>query len=375
MAIRLNVVYEHVTKKFGDVAAVDDLSLEVKSGEFLILLGPSGCGKTTTIRLTAGLETPTSGRIRIGDRVVNELPPRDRNVAMVFQDYALYPHMTVHQNIAFPLRVRKMSRDEINERVHKVAAMLRITELLDRKPKEISGGQAQRVALGRAMVREPDVFLLDEPLSNIDAKLRIEMRAELVKLQRELGTTTIYVTHDQEEAMTIGHRIVIMNKGIVQQVGSPLEVYDRPKSTFVARFIGSPAMNMFEGNVKEKDGELAIDAGAFACSVPQSVVNTIRERNVSEVMVGVRPEDITIIRERIPDSIEAKIDVVEPVGSDTYLYLDAGGVSLIARTNPHFDLTIGEKVWLLLHKERFHLFDKKDSCRIDQSASCYRQYD
>ncbi len=361
----MKVVYEHVTKKFGDVAAVDDLNLEVKSGEFLILLGPSGCGKTTTIRLTAGLETPTSGRICIGDRVVNDLPPRDRNVAMVFQDYALYPHLTVHQNIAFPLKVRKMSRDQINEHVHKVASMLRITELLDRKPKEISGGQAQRVALGRAMVREPDVFLLDEPLSNIDAKLRIEMRAELVKLQRELGTTTIYVTHDQEEAMTIGHRIVIMNKGIVQQVGSPLEVYDRPKSAFVARFIGSPAMNMFEGNIKEKDGELAIDVGTFVCSVPENLVDIIRDSNVSEVMVGVRPEDITLIREERPDSIEAKIDVIEPVGSDTYLYLDAGGVSLVARTDPHFDLTTGEKVWLLLHKERFHLFDKKDRGRID----------
>ena len=230
----MRVVYEHVTKKFGEVAAVDDLNLEVKSGEFLILLGPSGCGKTTTIRLTAGLENPTGGKVYIGDRLVNDLPPRDRNVAMVFQDYALYPHLTVYQNISFPLRVRKMLRSEIDERVRKVAEMLRITELLQRKPKEISGGQAQRVALGRAMVREPSVFLLDEPLSNIDAKLRIEMRAELVKLQRELGTTTIYVTHDQEEAMTIGHRIVIMNKGVVQQVGSPLEVYDYPKSTFVA---------------------------------------------------------------------------------------------------------------------------------------------
>jgi multiple sugar transport system ATP-binding protein len=361
----LRVVYEHVTKKFGEVAAVDDLNLEVKSGEFLILLGPSGCGKTTTIRLTAGLENPTGGKVYIGDRLVNDIPPRDRNVAMVFQDYALYPHLTVYQNISFPLRVRKMLRSEIDERVRKVAEMLRITELLQRKPKEISGGQAQRVALGRAMVREPSVFLLDEPLSNIDAKLRIEMRAELVKLQRELGTTTIYVTHDQEEAMTIGHRIVIMNKGVVQQVGSPLEVYDYPKSTFVARFIGSPAMNMLEGNLKEKDGEIAIDMGAFVCFVPESLRNVVRESNISEVMVGIRPEEITIVGEGGRSTVEAKIDVVEPVGSDTYLYLDAGGTALVARTEPHIRLITGDKVRLLLHEERFHLFNKKDGTRID----------
>ncbi len=361
----MNVVYEHVTKRFGDVAAVNDLNLEVKSGEFLILLGPSGCGKTTTIRLTAGLETPSSGHIYIGDRIVNELPPRDRNVAMVFQDYALYPHMTVYQNISFPLRVRKMAHGEIDEHVHRVAEMLRITELLQRKPKEISGGQAQRVALGRAMVREPSVFLLDEPLSNIDAKLRIEMRAELVKLQRELGTTTIYVTHDQEEAMTIGHRIVIMNKGLVQQVGSPLEVYDHPNSAFVARFIGSPAMNMLEGNVKEKNGKLAIDMGPFACPVPSDLETSIRESGISEVMIGIRPEEITIIRDEKPTTVKAKIDVIEPVGSDTYLYLDAAGMPLIVRTDPHIDLTTGDKVWLLLHEERFHLFNKKDGSRID----------
>jgi multiple sugar transport system ATP-binding protein len=361
----LKVVYEHVTKTFGNIAAVDDLELEVRSGEFLILLGPSGCGKTTTIRLTAGLETPTSGRIYIGDQAVNDLPPRDRNVAMVFQDYALYPHFTVYQNISFPLRVRKMSREEIDERINKVAAMLRITELLQRKPKEISGGQAQRVALGRAMVREPSVFLLDEPLSNIDAKLRIEMRAELVKLQRQLGTTTIYVTHDQEEAMTIGHRIVIMNKGVVQQVGSPLEVYDHPNSAFVARFIGSPAMNMLEGNVEERDGKLAVDIGPFTCFVPRTLEKTVRESGLSEIMIGIRPEEITIVREGNPDAIEAKIDVIEPVGSDTYLYLDAGGIPVIARTDPHVDFITGEKVWLLMHKERFHLFSKKDGDRID----------
>ena len=360
----MKVVYEHVSKKFGDVAAVDDLNLEVKSGEFLILLGPSGCGKTTTIRLTAGLETPTSGRIYIGDKLVNDLPPRDRNVAMVFQDYALYPHMTVYQNISFPLRVRKMSREEIDEHVRKVAAMLRITELLQRKPKEISGGQAQRVALGRAMVREPSVFLFDEPLSNIDAKLRIEMRAELVKLQRELGTTTIYVTHDQEEAMTIGHRIVIMNKGIVQQVGAPLEAYDHPNSAFVARFIGSPAMNMLEGSVKDKDERLTVDVGPFTCFVPDNLNNAFRQTGVSEVMIGIRPEEITVVKQKNSDTIEAKIDVIEPIGSDTYLYLDAGGIPLIARTSPHIDMTIGDRVWLLLHEERFHLFNKRDGNRI-----------
>ena len=312
----VNVRLEKVTKRFGDVIAVNKVSFEVKDKEFFVLLGPSGCGKTTTLRCIAGLEKVDDGDIYIGDEVVNDLPPKDRDVAMVFQTYALYPHMKVYDNIAFPLKMRKIPKNVIKEKVKRTAELLRIAHLLDRKPAQISGGEAQRVALGRAIVREPKVFLMDEPLSNLDAKLRIYMRAELKRIQKDIGVTTVYVTHDQIEAMTMADKIAIMNFGNLQQVGSPREIYDHPTNMFVAGFIGTPPMNFLDCTLIEKDGSYFLDSGEFILSISHDIGRIVREKATgSELILGIRPEDISLEKKQTHEEvIKSEVYITEPLG-------------------------------------------------------------
>jgi multiple sugar transport system ATP-binding protein len=324
------------------------------------LLGPSGCGKTTTLRLIAGLEILTSGDICIGDRLVNDLSPRERNIAMVFQSYALYPHMTVSDNMAFPLKLRKVPRDEIKKRVNDSAELLGIQDLLDRRPRELSGGQRQRVALGRAMVRNPDVFLLDEPLSNLDAKLRVHMRAELKRLQRSLGVTTIYVTHDQIEALTMSDKIAVMNKGSLQQVDGPEELYKKPANTWVAGFIGSPPMNLFDCTLVMQENSAYLDTSEFKITIDPKLGSMIRrEATSSELVLGARPEDLAIV-ESDRDAIQADIYVVEPIGESTIVDLKIGRYLAKARAPAGFKKEIGEKVFVRIAGDQIHLFDKRN---------------
>ncbi|MFQ6084788.1 MAG: ABC transporter ATP-binding protein [Candidatus Bathyarchaeia archaeon] len=353
------VLLKGVTKRFGNVIAVNSLNLEVKDKEFMILLGPSGCGKTTALRCIAGLETPEEGEIYIGDRLVNDLDPKERDVAMVFQSYALYPHMSVFDNLAFPLQNAKVPRDEIKKRVLQTAELLRIDALLDRKPKQLSGGQRQRVALGRAMVREPHVFLMDEPLSNLDAKLRIYMRAELKKLQKELDVTTLYVTHDQVEAMTMGDRIAVLKDGILQQVGTPDNIYSHPSNVFVAGFVGSPPTNFFDCSLT---AEGALDAGEFRYPLPVSVAKVVRERCASEgCILGVRPQDLIVAREaRRKDALaKGRVEVTEPLGERMILDLKLGDYLVKAVVEPDFQADIGDELWIAFEDSKVHIFDKK----------------
>lgn len=364
-----NVRYDHVTKQFSEtVKAVNDLSLDIKDKEFLVLVGPSGCGKTTALRLLAGLEDITSGIISIGDRVVNDVAPKDRDIAMVFQSYALYPHMSVYDNMAFGLKLRKMSKTEIDKRVKEAAGILGITHLLDRKPKQLSGGQRQRVAVGRAIVREPKVFLFDEPLSNLDAKLRVETRAGISKLHQRLGTTFIYVTHDQTEAMTMATRIAVMKDGILQQVGTPGELYDHPSNMFVAGFIGSPSMNFFSAKLAGSDGGMVFDTGTFKLPVPADTRETLRARSDDTFVVGIRPEDIHDAAYQAPGiesaNIEAQVDVVEPMGSEIYLNLLSGETPFVARVDPRSRATAGNNVALAFDVNKLHVFDKKTELAI-----------
>ncbi|WP_297507642.1 ABC transporter ATP-binding protein [Thermococcus sp.] len=358
----------NVWKKFGDFTAVKDMNLHIKDGEFMILLGPSGCGKTTTLRMIAGLEEPTKGQIYIGDRLVADperdvfVPPKDRDVAMVFQSYALYPHMTVYDNIAFPLKLRKIPKDEIDKRVREVAEMLGLTELLHRKPRELSGGQRQRVALGRAIVRRPQVFLMDEPLSNLDAKLRVKMRAELKRLQRQLGVTTIYVTHDQVEAMTMGDRIAVINAGQLQQVGSPDEVYDKPANTFVAGFIGSPPMNFLEGTLTE-DG--FVDFGEFRLKLLPDQFEVLRERNLvgKTITFGIRPEDIhdaLFAQVKVPgeNMVTADVDIIENLGSEKIVHLRVGVLRFLAVFRSESRVQEGQKIDVVFDMRKAHVFEK-----------------
>src|SRR6185437_14045692 len=287
-----SVTLEHVTKRFGEVTAVNDMTIEVKDKEVLVLVGPSGCGKSTCLRLIAGLEEVSAGNIYIGERLVNDVAPKDRDIAMVFQSYALYPHMSVYDNLAFGLRLRHTPKKEIDRRVHEAAEVLGISALLNRKPKQLSGGQRQRVALGRAIVREPKVFLMDEPLSNLDAKLRVATRAELIKLHQRLQTTVIYVTHDQTEAMTMGSRIAVLRDGVLQQLDTPQTVYDHPSNMFVAGFIGSPAMNFFPSELTSTDGQMTVDTGAFQLNVPAQYQPKLKSFGKSSVILGLRPEDM-----------------------------------------------------------------------------------
>src|SRR5205809_8031935 len=319
------VQFENVYKRFGKVEIVHDINLDIKDKEFLVLVGPSGCGKSTCLRMVAGLEEISVGDIKIGDRIVNNVDPKDRDIAMVFQNYALYPHMTVHDNMAFGLKLRHLPKNEIKKRVDDAAEILGLEKFLQRKPKELSGGQRQRVALGRAIVRDAQVFLLDEPLSNLDAKLRVQTRAEIKKLHARLQTTTIYVTHDQVEAMTMGDRIVVMKDGLVQQVDTPLNLYERPANLFVAGFIGSPAMNFIDSALAEAGGKLFVDAGTFRLEVPPDLVSQARPWVGRRVVFGVRPEDIAdraLANGAQPAwTIKAGVDVHEPLGSDVILYL------------------------------------------------------
>ncbi len=355
----MDVTLHNVSKKFGEVIAVDDLSLEIEDREFMVLLGPSGCGKTTTLRMIAGLETPDSGEIYIGDKLVNALPPKDRNVAMVFQSYAIYPYMSVFDNIAFPLKIAKLPKKEIAEKVQNVAELLRIEGLLKRKPKALSGGQRQRVALGRAIVREPDIFLMDEPLSNLDAKLRVHMRAELIRLHDKVEATTIYVTHDQLEAMSMGDRTAILESGLLQQVDTPSNIYNHPKNVFIAGFIGSPSMNMIDGAFIEKDGDIVLDFGFFVFDPSADIKEILKKTKTTEFILGVRPEHVKISKEKTKNAIKAKVDIIEPVGRELQVYLSIGEKSIVAITTPAQTLKIGEEVWFLLDERRIHLFDKK----------------
>jgi multiple sugar transport system ATP-binding protein len=363
-----SVTYEHVTKRFGDVIAVNDLNIQIADKEFLVFVGPSGCGKTTSLRLLAGLEELTEGNIYIGDRLVNDVAPKDRDIAMVFQSYALYPHMSVYDNMAFGLKLRKTPKAEIDRRVKEAAAILGIENLLDRKPKQLSGGQRQRVAVGRAIVRNPAVFLFDEPLSNLDAKLRVQTRAELSKLHKRLGTTFIYVTHDQVEAMTMATRIAVMNNGILQQVDTPQNLYDRPGNLFVAGFIGSPSMNFFDATVVESDGRLVIDGGTFRVEVPDKKKPVLLPYKGREIIFGIRPEDIHA-KPYVPPGIlesdvQAKVDVTELMGNEIFIYALTGNKSFIARVDPRTRARAGEQIELAFNMDNMHAFDPKTEVAI-----------
>jgi len=343
------VLLKGVSKEFGKVVAVKDFTLDIKDGEFIILVGPSGCGKTTTLRTIAGLEEATAGEIYIGDKLVNDVPPKNRDIAMVFQNYALYPHMNVYKNMSFGLRLRKVPKPEINTTVRRTADLLGIGELLDRKPKELSGGQRQRVALGRAIVRDPRVFLFDEPLSNLDAKLRIAMRAELLDLHQRLKTTTIYVTHDQLEAMTMGDRIVIMNEGVIQQVDTPQVVYDHPVNRYVAGFIGSPSMNFLSPTIVKKNGNFYAITKDYKLKIPADKTKALKDYVDKEFVLGIRPEqlDTKVTKSKHdPESVfSASIWVVETVGSEKIVHIRSGEKdTLIARLDPHADIKTGETV-------------------------------
>jgi multiple sugar transport system ATP-binding protein len=359
------VVLESIYKRFGNVTAVKDFNLTIADEEFMVFVGPSGCGKTTTLRMIAGLEEISDGVLKIGNRVVNDVPPKDRDIAMVFQNYALYPHMNVHQNMSFGLRLRKTPKPDIERRVGEAAKLLQIDHLLDRRPRELSGGQRQRVALGRAIVREPKVFLMDEPLSNLDAKLRVEMRASISKLHQRLGVTTVYVTHDQVEAMTMGTRIVVMKDGLIQQVDSPINLYDMPKNKFVAGFIGSPAMNFMiarveQGRLKSEQFDLA-PAGALS--------EKLRPYEGKRVFVGIRPENLglrgmTTIQEG-DNLIKALVEVVEPLGAETHILANVGGdQTVVARVDPHARVKAGDHVDLVADLDFLHAFDMESEANL-----------
>ena len=355
------VAFENVVKKYGDVTAVNNLNIDVADKEFLVLVGPSGCGKTTALRCLAGLEEITSGDIKIADRVVNDVAPKDRDIAMVFQSYALYPHLSVYDNMAFGLKLRKVPKDEIKRRVGEAADILGIRELLDRKPRQLSGGQRQRVAVGRAIVREPKVFLFDEPLSNLDAKLRVAMRAEISKLHQRLQTTFIYVTHDQTEAMTMATRIAVINKGVLQQLDSPQMLYDHPNNLFVAGFIGSPAMNFFPGKLRKDDGHIVVDTGDFSVPIPASKAKPYENHVGKDIIFGLRPENIHDV-EFVPSNIDSekvavKVDVTELMGNEIFLYLVSGKNTFVARVDPRSKLRVGEQASVAFDMDNFHIFD------------------
>ncbi|MEW6264605.1 MAG: ABC transporter ATP-binding protein [Thermodesulfobacteriota bacterium] len=356
------VVLDNVSKRFGAVQAVRNFNLTVEDKEFAILVGPSGCGKSTALRMIAGLEEPTAGLIHIGDRRVNDLPPKDRDIAMVFQEYALYPHMSVYKNLAFGLKLRKFAREEIDSRVKEAAGILGLQDLLDRKPKQLSGGQRQRVAVGRAIVRKPSVFLFDEPLSNLDAKLRVQMRTEISKLHHRLQTTIIYVTHDQVEAMTMGTKIVVIKDGVIQQVGDPLQVYNYPVNLFVAGFIGSPAMNFLPCRITGQEDRLFIETAAFRLAVPERKASYYRSLAGREAIFGLRPNDIHT-RFWAPEHVKENlvcglVEVIEPLGSEMHLNVTAGTDNLIACVNVQTPARIHEEIELAFDLDKMHLFRK-----------------
>ncbi len=357
----------NLIKRFGEVEAVKHVNLEVKDGEFTVLVGPSGCGKSTTLRMIAGLEEVSAGEIYIGEKLVNDLAPKNRDIAMVFQEYALYPHMTVYENMSFSLRMRSFSKKEIEQRVREAADILGLNELLQRKPRELSGGQRQRVALGRAIVRKPVVFLFDEPLSNLDAKLRVHMRAELIKLYNRLKTTIVYVTHDQVEAMTMGTKIVIMKDGEIHQVGSPMEVYRRPVNQFVASFIGSPAMNFFDSAILSNGDGLLIDAGCFRVPIPAASQSAYQPYAGQEVIFGIRPTDISQSEERTDEGdiapIDGLVEVVEPLGAEILLVVKCCDSSFLAMVDAELDVKIGQTIRLNFNMAKMHVFEAAEPHR------------
>ena len=356
------VVLEHVYKIYpGGVVAVNDFNLEIEDREFVVLVGPSGCGKSTTLRMVAGLEEISRGDIYIDGRRVNDVPPKDRDIAMVFQNYALYPHMTVYKNMAFGLKLRRYPKAEIDQRVREAAEILGITALLDRKPKALSGGQRQRVAVGRAIVRKPKAFLFDEPLSNLDAKMRVQMRTEISKLHTRLASTMIYVTHDQVEAMTMGDRIVVMKDGFIQQVATPLDLYDHPANIFVAGFIGSPPMNFFHGRIEQKSGGLYFSEGTFSVRVEDAQAAKLQPFIGQDVTFGVRPEDVhdTLFASNPnPEhQVKARVEVVEPMGAEVYLYLNTGKHNFIARVDARDTANVNQELTMVLDMKKSHFFD------------------
>jgi multiple sugar transport system ATP-binding protein len=358
-----DVVFQGVKKSYGPVTVIEHLDLEIKDQEFMVLVGPSGCGKSTALRMIAGLEEITGGTISIGGRVVNDVPPKDRDIAMVFQSYALYPHMTVRENLEFGLKIRKTPRAEMDRRVNEAAAILGITEYLDRKPKQLSGGQRQRVAVGRAIVRKPAVFLFDEPLSNLDAKLRVQMRAEISKIQKTLKTTTVYVTHDQVEAMTMGNRIAIMRSGKLQQVGTPLEVYEQPANLFVAGFIGTPPMNFVPATLA--DGGATVVASGFRLAVPAALRAATALRDGQKVVLGIRPENIReAARDGAGVTVKARVEFVEPLGHEVIVHGRIGDDLLVAKVDPHRSPEMGNEMQLVIETEAVHLFDAGTEQRL-----------
>jgi multiple sugar transport system ATP-binding protein len=380
MSTRVRI--ENLTKNYGKVGALDNFSLEVDPGEFMVLLGPSGCGKTTAVRCIAGLTDPSSGTIHIGDQVVNGLPPRDRDIAMVFQNYALYPHMSVYDNIAFPLKMRKESKKNIRVKVEKISSLLEISQLIDRKPKELSGGQMQRVALGRALVREPKVFLMDEPLSNLDAKMRAYMRTEIKKLQRKMGITTIYITHDQIEAMSMADRIAIMDHGLIQQVGTPIDVYSKPSNTFVAGFIGSPPMNFLECEVSRSNSHLLFDiSGSLVRSESAELLNLFdrlyrKEELPVKVTLGIRPRDISLGGIQLDSDLtmECTLSFIEMLGDESVLEVIISNNSMKVLTSSmtigtNQNLSVGQPVLIGISHAKLHFFDSQTGVRKDGTSA------
>ena len=360
------VVLKGINKFYDSVHAVKDVNLQIRDKEFVVLVGPSGCGKTTTLRMIAGLEAISSGDISIDGTVINELAPMDRDIAMVFQNYALYPHMSVYDNMAFGLKMRQFGRDEIEKRVREAADILGIGEMLNRKPRQLSGGQRQRVALGRAIVRHPRVFLFDEPLSNLDAKLRVQMRVELKKLHQRLGTTAIYVTHDQVEAMTLGDRVVVMKDGLVQQVGEPLELYNNPANKFVAGFIGSPSMNFASVTVTEANGSLIVENAGLCIKLPDETARRLRGHIGREILLGVRPEDLSVASAADSDRscFDAVIEVIEQLGSEILLDMKVGGDVMVASVEPSVRVKVRDKLRIAMRSSRLHVFDANTEAAI-----------
>jgi multiple sugar transport system ATP-binding protein len=362
------VTFDHVTKKFGEVTAVEDFNLEIQDGEFMVFVGPSGCGKTTSLRMIAGLEEITSGTLLIGDKVVNDVAPKDRDIAMVFQSYALYPHMSVYDNLAFGLKLRKVPKKDIDRRVKVAAETIQLTSLLARKPKELSGGQRQRVALGRAIVREPAVFLMDEPLSNLDAKLRVQTRAEIARLHQRLKTTIVYVTHDQVEAMTMGQRIAVMSQAKLQQVGSPQEVYDHPVNQFVAGFIGSPAMNFLSVELTGSGESATLKADSVSIPLPAHYREGVGATSGKTFILGIRPEHFDMVAGDGPAAIvQTKADVVEYLGNEELLHTIVSGIDMVAVVSAEHLVKPGDVITLHIPLDKFHLFDVDSTLAVPRS--------
>ncbi len=361
------VTFDHVTKRFGEVVAVNDLNLGIRDGEFMVLVGPSGCGKTTSLRMIAGLEEISDGQLMIGEKVVNDVAPKDRDIAMVFQSYALYPHMTVRDNLAFGLKLRKVAKSEIDRRVGEAAGILSLEKLLERKPKELSGGQRQRVALGRAIVREPAVFLMDEPLSNLDAKLRVQTRAEIARLHQRLGTTMVYVTHDQVEAMTMGQRIAVMSEAVLQQVGTPQELYDHPVNRFVAGFIGSPSMNFLEVTLNGSGAAATLETQDVSIPLPAMFRDTIGPTTGRKLLMGIRPEHLDLASTGTgTGSMRTTADVVEYLGNEELIHASVAGEDVVALISSDHRVRTGDALTLTVTPDKLHLFD------LDTSASLAR---